>query len=148
MIEERSAGAIIFRRDKDDKKKIYYLLLKYGSSHWGFAKGNIEENEKPKETTIREIEEETGLNDIKLVNDFSELIEYYYYRDGSKIHKTVQFFLGKTDSKDVKISYEHEDYKWVPLNEAINLLSFKNSQKILKKANNKIKSTLDQFINK
>lgn len=148
MIEERSAGAIIFRRDKEDEKKIYYLLLKYGAGHWGFAKGNIEENEKPKETTLREIEEETGLSDIKLVNNFSELIEYYYYRSGSRVHKTVKFFLGKTNSKDVKISYEHEDYKWAPFNDAINLLSFKNSQKILKKAHNKIKSTLDQFINK
>ncbi|TFF86153.1 MAG: NUDIX domain-containing protein [Promethearchaeota archaeon] len=148
MVEERSAGAIIFRRDKDEKNKIYYLLLKYGSGHWGFAKGNIEENEKPKETTLREIEEETGLSDIKILNNFSELIEYYYYRGGKRIHKIVKFFLGKTDFKDIKISYEHEDYKWVPFNEAINLLSFKNSQNILKKAHNKIKNTLDQFVKK
>ena len=56
MERERSAGAIIFR---EEKRKIYYLLLHYESGHWDFPKGHVEKEEKEKETVKREIREET-----------------------------------------------------------------------------------------
>ena len=43
MPREKSAGAVIFRREDS---KIYYLLLHYTARHWDLSKGHIEEGEK------------------------------------------------------------------------------------------------------
>ena len=45
MIEERSAGVILFNKTEG----IQFLILKYPSGHWDFVKGNIEEGEKEKD---------------------------------------------------------------------------------------------------
>ena len=42
MIEETSAGIVLFRREES---KILFLLLHYPSGHWDFVKGKIEKNE-------------------------------------------------------------------------------------------------------
>src|SRR5215467_11626718 len=100
MIEERSSGAVLFIETDDAKK---YLLLNYPSGHWDFVKGNIEKGETLKETAIREIREETGINDVSFIDGFQEKVEYHYQRGGDLIHKEVVFFLAKTASTEVKI---------------------------------------------
>ncbi|MGI0011383.1 MAG: NUDIX domain-containing protein, partial [Nitrosopumilaceae archaeon] len=62
MIEERSAGAVLF--SETDSGKIF-LLLNYPSGHWDFVKGNIEKGETLQQTVIREIREETGITDVE-----------------------------------------------------------------------------------
>ncbi|MHA1695730.1 MAG: bis(5'-nucleosyl)-tetraphosphatase [Candidatus Helarchaeota archaeon] len=148
MREIKSAGMIIFRRDINDKKLIWYLLLQDSHNHWGFPKGIIEKGETIIETASREVKEEAGLDDIKVINHFLETIEYYYYSNKGKIHKTVTFFLGETKSEEIKISYEHIGFKWVNYIEALNLLSFENARLILKKAHKKINSMIDHFFNR
>jgi len=129
---EKSAGAVIFYKSD---KKIEYLLLYYQSGHWDFPKGNIEKGEKLEETVKREIKEETGIGDIGLIPGFKETIEYFYKLKGQSIFKIVVFYLAQTQTKEVKISWEHIGYKWLPYQEAIAQLTFKNAKEILKKAN-------------
>ncbi|MGI0093844.1 MAG: NUDIX domain-containing protein, partial [Nitrosotalea sp.] len=52
MLEERSAGSIIYRQTPQGK---LYLLLNYPSGHWDFVKGNIEKGETFKQTVLREM---------------------------------------------------------------------------------------------
>ena len=54
---------------------------------------------------------------------------------GAIISKIVTFLLAETKQKRVKISWEHIGYQWLPFEEAINQLSFKNAKEIIKKAN-------------
>jgi bis(5'-nucleosidyl)-tetraphosphatase len=129
---EKSAGAVIFHRAD---KKIEYLLLHYQSGHWDFPKGNIEKGEKPEETAKREVEEEAGLGDVGLIPGFKETIKYFYKLKGQNIFKIVVFYLAQTRTKKVKISWEHVGYRWLPYQEAITQLTFKNAKEILKKAN-------------
>ena len=129
---EKSAGAVIFRKEND---KIHYLLLHYQSGHWDFPKGNIEKEEKPEETVKREIKEETGIGEIGLIPGFKETIKYFYKLKGKNIFKIVVFYLAQTQTKKVKISWEHIGYKWLPYQEAIAQLTFKNAKEILKKTN-------------
>lgn len=129
---EKSAGAVIFRKERG---KIFYLLLLYDLGHWDFAKGNIERGENLEGTTRREVEEETGIKDIKFITGFKETIKYFYKRDDQKIFKVVVFFLAETKTKDIKISYEHKDSKWLPYRQALKQTTFDNAKKILKKAN-------------
>lgn len=137
---EKSAGAVIFRREKG---KIFYLLLHYPptkrgakSDYWDFPKGHIEKGESQLDTAKREVKEETGLEDLKFVDGFKEWIKYFFRYKGRTIFKIVTFYLAETETKDVKISFEHMGYEWLPYDKATRQLTFKNAKGILKKANN------------
>ena len=138
MINERSAGAIIFIRDKEIK----YLLLHYGLGHWEFVKGNIEENEDIKNTVTRETEEETGIKDLKFISNFKEKIQFFYKRDNNLVKKEVIYYLAETKTEDIKLSFEHIGYKWLTYEEALKQLTFKNSKEILKKVHNMLTNSL------
>ena len=155
MPKEKSAGAIIFRKEAGN---IYYLLLHYPSlnrkgGHWEFAKGHIEEGESDEETIRREVEEETGINDIKIIAGFKQYIKYFFRQYKEKvlekdrknnktswIFKLVVFYVVQTNTKDVKISPEHVGFVWLPIDEAIKKTTFKNSKILLKEADNFILS--------
>ena len=139
MPVERSAGAVIFRKDKG---KIFYLLLYYPSGsktkkdYWDLPKGHIEKGEKLEETAQREVKEETGLKDIEFIEGFKETIKYFFKIGEKTILKFVTFYLVKTKEKEVKISDEHTGFQWLPYKKAIEQLTFKNAKEILTKANN------------
>src|SRR5574340_769996 len=130
MLEERSAGSVIYRESSKGK---LYLLLNYPSGHWDFVKGNIEEGETIKQTVLREIREETGITDITFVDGFEDKVEYHYQRDGQVIHKEVVFFLSNTKTDQVVLSHEHLDYTWLNFNDALEKLTYKTAQKLFKK---------------
>ena len=137
MPKEKSAGAVVFRKEGNE---IYYLLLHYQPGHWDFPKGHIEAGEREEETVKREVAEETGIKDIVIVKGFRERIKYSFRNtyDGKKnapwIFKIVTFYLAETATKDVKISFEHKGFKWLPYQGAIKQLTFKNAKNILTKA--------------
>jgi len=134
---EKSAGAVIFRKNKEIK----YLLLHYPSSakapkeYWDFPKGHVEKGEKELDTVRREVEEETGLKDIKFVEGFKEWMKYFFKFKGKTVLKFVTFYLIETKEKNVKVSFEHLGYEWLPYGKALEQLTFKNAKEILKKAN-------------
>ncbi|MFH1841197.1 MAG: bis(5'-nucleosyl)-tetraphosphatase [Candidatus Nealsonbacteria bacterium] len=134
---EKSAGAVIFRKDNGIK----YLLLHYPTGSrtkkdfWDFPKGHIEKGEKELETARREVREETGLEDIKFIEGFKEWIKYFFKDKGKNIFKIVTFYLAETKREKVKISFEHIGYKWLSYKKASEELTFKNAKDILKKAN-------------
>ncbi len=130
MLEERSAGSVIYR---ESPKGRLYLLLNYPSGHWDFVKGNIENGETFKQTVLREIREETGITDITFVDGFEDKVEYHYQRDGQVIHKEVVFFLSNTKTDKVILSHEHRDYTWLNFNDALVKLTYKTAQNLFKK---------------
>jgi bis(5'-nucleosidyl)-tetraphosphatase len=130
MLEERSAGTIIYKESSSGKM---YLLLNYPSGHWDFVKGNIEKGETFKETVVRESREETGITDIDFVDGFEDKVEYYYQRDGNVVHKEVMFYLARTKTEDIKLSHEHRDYVWLSFDDALKKLTYKTAKKLFKK---------------
>ena len=135
---EKSAGAVVFRHQD---KNIEYLLLHYPSTakapkdYWDFPKGHVEKGEKEIDTARREIAEETGLTDINFVEGFKSLIRYFFRFKGENILKFVTFYLAEAKMGEVKVSDEHLGYKWLPYQEALQQLKFKNAKDVLKKAN-------------
>ena len=101
---------------------------------------NLPSTEPQKETTPefqikkREVKEEAGI-DVKIISGFKEKIKFFYKNEGKLIYKEVTFFLAEARQSEVKISVEHNDYKWATYKEALKLLTFKNSKEILKRAN-------------
>jgi len=145
MINEKSCGAIIFIKDNE---KIKYLLLfrapfQQYKALWDFPRGNVEENETEKQTAIREIKEETGLKEFNFL-DFKEAIHFFYRRDNDLVSKNVTFFLAETAQEEVKISEEHNEFKWATFEEATTLLKKKDSKSVLTKANDFLKDKFKQ----
>lgn len=103
--KEKSCGAIIL---KDSK----VLIIKQTSGYWSFPKGHVENNETEEDTALREVKEEVNL-DIKLDNNFREVITYC----PNKINtlKDVVMFLGYPISGDIVLQEEVLEYKWESL---------------------------------
>ncbi|QUC64923.1 NUDIX domain-containing protein [Nitrosopumilus sp. K4] len=131
MIEETSAGVVIFRKEDS---KILFLLLHYPSGHWDFVKGKMEKGETTHETAIRETKEETGITDISFIEGFEEWIEYNFQFQGELVHKKVVFFLGETKTKDISISHEHLDFVWMDYLTAMDKTTFDNAKTVLTKS--------------
>jgi bis(5'-nucleosidyl)-tetraphosphatase len=131
MTTEHSAGAIVFR---EEDGKIFYLILHYEEGHWGYPKGHIENRETIEETARREIREETGITNLKFLDGFKEQTHYFYHNGKERVFKTVTFLLARTRSKDVRLSFEHIGYEWLPFDEALEKITFKDEKQLLQKA--------------
>jgi bis(5'-nucleosidyl)-tetraphosphatase len=136
MLREKSCGAVIFNK-KDDSTK--YLLLNYEAGHWDFVKGNVEPNENEKETVVRELKEETSISEAKFLDDFREVIAYFYRRQGLTVRKEVVFFIMEAYTDKVELSFEHIGYVWLDYQNAMEKLTFKNAKDVLQKAHDFLK---------
>ena len=137
MAQEKSCGAIVFTRHKEGIK---YLLLHYVAEHWDFPKGKQEKNEKEEQTAAREIKEETGIEDIELIDNFREIVKYFYKKGEETVYKEVVFFLAETRTNEISLSSEHIGYAWVSYEHAYKKLTYNNSKELLEKA--------DKFLHK
>lgn len=150
MPQEKSVGAIIYRIENGQR---LYLILKYKEKHWDFVKGHIDDGETDMQTLLRETEEESGIKDLKVIEGFKEYTKFVFkqYKElmtkeqiklGKPVwvFKIVTFYLAETKTKEVIISSEHQDYKWLKFDGAFKQTTFKGSKEILREAN--------EFLNK
>lgn len=103
----RLGAGIVFT----DGKKIL-LLRRAGSDNagkWGIPGGRCEEGEKFLDTARREAEEETG---VKVSGSRFDEFEQI---DGR--HKFMVYLYSIDQPFQCKISDEHDDWKWVPIDE-------------------------------
>ncbi|MBI5233661.1 MAG: NUDIX hydrolase [Deltaproteobacteria bacterium] len=136
---EVSAGGVVFRRT-GNKVEIALISVK-GGKVWTLPKGLMEQGEGLARTAHREVREETGL-DGKILKMISS-IHYFYSRkkDGGfeRVFKIVYFFLMEYTSGDTAFHDEEvEDCKWFPIDEAIEIVKFKDEKDILSKAKDMI----------
>lgn len=134
MIEEVSAGAVIFHDDAARDARLF-LVLHYPAGHWDFPKGAVEQGETEQQTARREILEETGLRIDKFYPEFRKQIEYHYRRQSGLAHKRVIFFLAKSEISKIRISFEHSGYDWLTFEQALRRLTFENAKGVLREAN-------------
>lgn len=135
MGREISAGVILVRNNPLPE----YLLLDYGA-HWDFPKGHIEVGEDPQTTAARELQEETGIRDARFVPGFKQSMRYFYRKAGEGMFKVVVYFLAETSTGNVTLSHEHSGYSWLPYEEALKRLTFKNARDLLTKAHTFLES--------
>jgi len=83
---------------------------------------------------VREVREETGIVDLRAIPGFRRKIEYFYRREGRKVHKTVVFFLAETSTEKVTISFEHKDYGWFEFEEAMKTVTYPNARRLIREA--------------
>jgi bis(5'-nucleosidyl)-tetraphosphatase len=129
-MEERSAGAVLYNQSNGVRR---YLLLLNGG-RWDFPKGNVEKGESEEQTVFREVREETGINGIVLMEGFRKVIEYFYRRRDATVHKSVVFYLARTQEVAVKISNEHQGFGWFNYPRALGKATHDNTKNLLAEA--------------
>lgn len=134
MAKDYSAGVIVYKKFSRSEK---LLILKHRKGHWALPKGHPDSGERKIETALRELKEETGIKDIRLLSKRVLVSESYTFVNGSekKINKSVDYFIGETNSEKVKIdNKEIIKFKWCTYNAALKIITFKQTKNTLKKA--------------
>jgi 8-oxo-dGTP pyrophosphatase MutT (NUDIX family) len=131
MIEATSAGAILFR---DTRGKREYLLLKSRPGDWEFPKGGVEGDEELQQTAIREVKEEAGITDFRLLDGFRQEYDYVFQANGDTIHKTVHLFVARSFETSADLSHEHSDHQWRDYEQAINTVTQDGPRDVLRDA--------------
>lgn len=138
MNVEKSCGAIVFTREKDDYE---FLIITHKSGHRGFPKGHVERNETEQQTALREVYEETGLK-VAIMADFRKEERYYVKKN---VLKTVVYFLAKAFTKEVVyVLPEVEAHTWSTLQEAQALLTYESQKNFLLQADAYLRNHADK----
>ena len=158
MEREFSAGAVVLRRLRGE----WHLAAieprgRYGEKNpknkplLALPKGNIDHGEKPQETALREVHEETGL-EAEPITKLGD-VKYVYNRswsDGAKVFKVVSFFLfrylgGKIGDIKEEMKHEVAHAMWVPLKDAPKKLSYNGEREMAAKAIEWVKTNEEQI---
>ena len=134
---EKSCGVVLFSKQK-------VLLLQHATGqkegewdlqgHWDFPKGHVDKGETEIETATRELEEETGIKNIILLDNFRKTINYKIQKRDRKISKEVVFFIATTVETEINLSHEHVDYGWFDFTSALKQLTYDNARSVLSEA--------------
>ena len=130
--EETSAGGVVYR--VVDGAPLY-LLIRDSYKNWGFPKGHVEQGERPEGAALREVSEETGLSDLAL-RGLIETIDWHFRFRGKLIHKICHFYLMETaeSSTSPQRTEGITACRWLPFDEAEELISYGNAREVLRKA--------------
>lgn len=156
MEREFSAGGVVIRkmrgrwfvaviephmdRPKKPAKKSASSNKKDPRAITALPKGAIDDGEKPEQTAIREVQEETGLN-ADVVSKLAD-IKYVYVRNWgnhARVFKIVGFYLllyrsGRLDDITQEMRVEVKKAFWIPLDEAPKALSYKGERDVVERA--------------
>lgn len=103
----KAAGGIVRR---DDDKCLFIERM----SVWDLPKGKKDKGEKPRQTAVREVEEETGLRcaiESKVLNTWHT----YRESDGTRILKKTNWYEMRVLDGEVRLQAEEQitDHRWI-----------------------------------
>ncbi|WP_294232740.1 NUDIX domain-containing protein [uncultured Chryseobacterium sp.] len=88
---------------------------------WDLPKGKMEKGESREESAVREIEEETGLANVELIQFINTTYHIYVERNGDKVLKCTHWF---------EMNFNGEDTSKPQIEEGITEVAWKNTAQI------------------
>lgn len=137
MRREFSAGGVVVRNLRG--RPVLAAIRPAGKPEgtWALPKGLIGPGERAEVTALREVREETGVEatPVEKLGD----VRYVYTWDGERVFKVVSFFLFRYRAGrlgDIPPQHVHEvaETRWLPLEEAPELLAYKGEREMAAKA--------------
>jgi ADP-ribose pyrophosphatase YjhB (NUDIX family) len=106
----QAAGGVVRTNDHE-------LLLIFRNQKWDLPKGKLDEGESLESCAVREVQEETGLQKIRIEQPVT--VTYHtYHQDGKHILKESHWYLMSGDNKSVLTPQTEEGIdkcEWVPI---------------------------------
>jgi 8-oxo-dGTP pyrophosphatase MutT (NUDIX family) len=100
---------------------------------WTLPKGTPNPGESREQTAIREVGEETGL-EVR-ITDVLDSIEYWFVQRGTRIHKTVHYFLMEPVGGDLsRHDHEFDEVRWIRFDQATDFLTFETERSLVARA--------------
>jgi 8-oxo-dGTP pyrophosphatase MutT (NUDIX family) len=135
--QEFSAGGVVVRRLRGEWRM---AAIRPGGKEpgvWALPKGLIGAGEKPEQTALREVAEETGV-EARSLGKLGD-VRYVYTWAGERIFKVVSFYLLRYSSGrlgDIPPEHAHEvaEARWLPLEDAPRLLAYGGEREMARKA--------------
>ncbi|MFW5947392.1 MAG: NUDIX hydrolase [Gemmatimonadota bacterium] len=117
-----------------------FLLIRDPYENWGLPKGHMERGESPEQTALREVEEETGLDDLELREPLGT-IDWFFREGPDLIHKYCHFFLMETrmTRTEPQVDEGITACIWLPLDEALERLTYDNARTVLERAGERVR---------
>ena len=137
-LSEFSAGGVVYRRVGDT----YEIVAVHHNRHtdWSLPKGHLEKGETQAQAALREVKEETGL-DARIVDALGEVV-YFYRRPTGLTRKVVYHFLMEyTGGEFGPPNWEVDEARWIDIDQAHTLLTYKNDLGIVRKAKERLAET-------
>ncbi len=130
IVREPLAGGIVFRRDKDGG--IEMLLIQDHRNRWTIPKGHVEQGETAQQAAEREIGEEAGLNDVKVLGWLGK-IHFRYRRINQLVLMTQQVYLMRTNTDGEEIQKEDwmNGIKWFKYQDALEAIEYEDIGKLM-----------------
>ena len=130
--QETSAGGVVYRLADGHP---LFLLIRDSYQNWGFPKGHLESGERAEDAALREVREETGIENVAMRGNI-ETIDWYFRFRGRLIHKVCHFFLMETGQATT--SPQHAEgitaCQWVGYDAAQLAISYANARLVLHRA--------------
>ena len=129
-----SAGGVVIRLEGSVPQFVVGSRRRERDSRtWTLPKGTPNAGESTEQTALREVAEETGL-EVRITAPLDS-IEYWFVQGGTRIHKTVHYFLmepvgGSLADHD----HEFEEVRWIGFHEADAVLTFDTERALVAKA--------------
>lgn len=138
VVRETTAGGIVFRRS--EKGEVEILLTQDAKDRWTIAKGHIEPGETPRQTAEREIQEETGLKEMTVMNHLGKT-QFRYRRQNSLVLMTMHIFLVKALGDTNKLTKEEwmNGIGWFPFTKALDMIEYEGIEKLMLLASKQIR---------
>ena len=119
----------------------HFLLIRDSYRNWGFPKGHLEAGEGPEEAAVREVQEETGLGELR-VDGAIETIDWFFRFRGKLVHKVCHFYL--MHSRQARTQPQREEgitaCRWARFEEAARLISYANARAVLRRAHDMVQA--------
>jgi 8-oxo-dGTP pyrophosphatase MutT (NUDIX family) len=137
MKREFSAGGVLVRRLRG---RWVFAAIRPGGKEpglWALPKGQIGSDERPEETALREVAEETGVEG-RLVGKLGD-VRYVYTWRSERIFKVVSFYLlrysrGRLGDLPPATAHEVDEVRWLPLEEGPRLLAYGGEREMAERA--------------
>ena len=134
VVHETTSGGIVFRRGTKPGQKgaLEILLIKDAKNRWTIPKGHVEEGEQPKETAEREIREETGLQEMKVMNWLGK-VNFRYRRNHTLVLMTMHIYLVQGLGRTDRLHPEDwlSDIQWLPAATAVEEIAYEDIGKLM-----------------
>ncbi len=129
-----SAGGIVVRYEHDQPWLVVGSRRRERDGRtWTLPKGTPNQGESREQTALREVQEETGLV-VRITGELPS-IEYFFVQSGTRIHKTVHYFLMEPVGGDLAAhDHEFDEVRWIPFSSAATMLTFETERTLVAKA--------------